>query len=95
MLFRPAFALAALGVLLIADLLALRVQDASLAPSAKAPAVTVTAQVPRQEDQDIAWLREMGASGLSLEIALRSTQTQEQQSYPSLLKALLEGAEGG
>ena len=95
MLFRPAFALAALAVLLIADLLALKVQDAGLAPSTKASAVTITARAAGQGDQDVAWLQEMGASGLSLEIARRSTQAQNQQSYPSLLKALLEGAEGG
>jgi hypothetical protein len=94
-LLRPAFALAALAALLIADLLALKVQDAGLPTSPKATALTVTAQAPAQDDQDVAWLREMGGSSLSLEVARRSTQAQKQQSYPSLLKALLEGAEGG
>ncbi len=93
--FRPAFALAALALLIIADLLALRVQDASLAPTTRAPVVTVNTQAAAQDDQDVAWLREIVGPHTALIVALRPASGGHQETYFQLRTRLLAGNNGG
>lgn len=94
-LSRPAFAFAALIVLLVADLLALSLQDAGLGLK-RAPAALIRAQPSPAEDQYLAWLHEIGRSGLTQRIALlRAQEERSRYTYSALRRSLLDNAEGG
>ena len=95
MLSRPVFALAALVVLLAADLLVLTWQDGGVdMPRARLPVVAVAEARP-QEDDKLAWLREIGASDPALLLALRPASGGRHETYFQMRTRLLEGNNGG
>ena len=94
-LSRPVFALAALVVLLAADLLALSWQDGGAKmPRARLPVPAVAEARPEEDDQ-LAWLREIGASDTALLVALRPASGGHQQTYFELRERLLAANNGG
>ncbi len=93
---RPVLAFAALILLLVADLLVLHVQDTSLSADAGASPAVVTAQAPLQDDESVAWLRELGVSGLGLRVARLSADSETRpQTRAELLRSLLTPGNGG
>jgi hypothetical protein len=69
---RPLFVFCALIALILLDLLALNLQDAALTLEVSVPAAVIAARAPSPEDEHLAWLEEIGASGLSLRVAQAS-----------------------
>jgi len=90
LVFRPAFGVAALALLLLADLAAMRSQDSGYSPGRAAPPAAVTAQA----DDDTSWLRELGFPRLRL-AALPASDQPNPDSYLALRNRLLQGANGG
>jgi len=94
-LLRPALAAAAIGILLVLDIAALRLQDRGLAVAEPRAAATVAA---RTEDAaaDSPWSRQMRASGFSFTVArLRADEPASSCTYRELLKDLLREGQGG
>jgi hypothetical protein len=93
-LLRPALAAAAIGILLVLDIAALRLQDRGLAVTGSRAAATVAA---RTEDRaDDAWLHQMRASRFSFTVArLRADERASSCTYRELLNDLLREGQGG
>jgi len=92
---RPALAFAALICLLLADLLVLNLQDTGLSVNARVSAAVVTAQARPEEDERLAWLRELGVSGLGLRVARLSADSERRpQTRAELLRTLLPSGNG-
>ena len=92
---RPAFALAALFVLLLAALLILTSQNAGLAMK-RAPAAFVRAEASPAEGEYLAWPEGIGRPGLTQRMALlRAHEHKRQHTYSLLRRSLLDNAEGG
>ena len=93
---RPALAFAALICLLLADLLILSLQDAGLAAIGGTSSAVVTARARAQADEQMTWLREVGASGLGLRVAHLSADSGTRPGTRSeLLRDLLAPGNGG
>jgi hypothetical protein len=93
---RPALGLAALVVLIFADLLVVRLQNVSLASKAGPPtAMLVAAQAPDRTEQ-LAWLQEMGAPDLGPHIAqMVAERPPHSPTYAALLADLVRSGNGG
>jgi hypothetical protein len=90
---RPLFALAALLLLLLADVILMERQNSGLTPPAPTQAV---ARVPDQEEDDAAWLREVAAAaGLRRFALLREARPAEKETYLALRRLLMQSANGG
>lgn len=94
-LLRPALAAAAIGILLVLDIAALRLQDRGLAVTGPRSAATVAV---RTDDAaaDSAWSRQMRASGFSFAVArLRADEPASACTYRELLNDLIGEGQGG
>ena len=91
---RPAFAAAALVVLVMLDLLVVNLQDRQLARALPAPpaAMVATAQAP---DHDLAWLRELGLPDESVAVVVLRRQSVGRDTYFALRESLLANGSGG
>jgi hypothetical protein len=90
--WRPAYALAALAVLLAADWLVVRSQDAAV-PLGPSPQVTA-ARPESMSPDEAAFVRELAASGLPLRLAMRHPGPQP-ETYFGLRNRMLNEADGG
>lgn len=83
---RPAVLAACVALLLLADIVVVRMQDSR-------PASAAGASAPAR-DVGTAWLREVGASGVTLHFAMISAEEPRETSAVSL-RRLLANCEGG
>jgi len=90
--FRPAFALPALVVLLLADWLVLRSQSSGTLYS-PAPQAAVAQGGPASREE-IGLMRDLAASGLPLRLAMRHPSLQP-ETYLELRNRMLNEADGG
>ena len=91
-LARPAFAVAALIVLVLVDWLVLRVQDTGIAGGRTSSAVVAQSEPPSRDEA--ALMRELAASGLPLRLAMRHPGPQP-ETYLDLRNRMLNEADGG
>jgi hypothetical protein len=95
-LLRPAFALAALVILLLADMIVVGLQDAGLSARAGVSPSVLTAQRAPAERDVPAWLREIGAEELGPRIAwMVAKRPPDAATYSALLADLLQTGNGG
>ena len=95
-LLRPAFALAALVILMLADMIVVGLQDAGLAARAGVSRSVLTAQRAPAERDVPAWLREIGVEDFGPRIAQMAAERQPgAATYPALLADLLQTGNGG
>jgi len=90
--WRPAYALAALVVLMAADWLVIRSQDVA-GPLGASPQAVVAQSEPMSPDE-AAFMRELAASGLPLRLAMRHPGSQS-ETYFDLRNRMLNEADGG
>ena len=94
--FRPALALAALSLLILADGLVLGLQNAHLQIAGAGAVGTRVAPTASESDEVPAWLGDDALSSGPLHIALlRADRESPADTYGALLRALCEGADGG
>ncbi len=93
---RPAFALGALAILLLADMMVVNLQDAGLAARAGAsPSVLTAERAPAERDVP-AWLSEIGAEELGPRVAwMVAERPPDAATYSALLADLLQTGSGG
>ena len=95
-LLRPAFALAALVILILADMIVVGLQDGGLAARAGVSPSMLTAQRAPAERDVPAWLREIGAEELGPRIAWMVAESPpDAATYSALLADLLQTGNGG
>ncbi len=89
---RPACLLAAVVLLLVADALVMRCQDAGLTLPRTAP----PAAIAQEQSEDELWLADMGVPALRnrLRLAMRHPSTQR-ETYFELRQRMLEQSDGG
>ena len=93
---RPALAFGVLILLLVVDLLVLNLQNTGLAAIGGASPAVATAQARPQEDERLAWLRELGVSGIGLRVAhLSADSGTRPQTRAEILRSLLAPGNGG
>ena len=95
-LLRPAFALGALLMLLLADIIVVGLQDAGLAARAGISPSVLTAQRAPAERDVPPWLREIGAEELGPRVAwMVAERPPDAATYSALLADLLQTGNGG
>jgi hypothetical protein len=95
-LLQPAFALGALFILLLADIIVVGLQDAGLSARAGISPSVLTAQRAPAERDVPAWLREIGAEELDPRIAqMVAERPPHAATYSALLADLLQNGNGG